>query len=82
MKVERVEEPVFANLRGAALLAMVGTGMIDREEARRAVRVESTFVPDPSHAAVYAASYRVFSKIYSRQKPLYADLEAAREMGT
>ncbi len=82
MKVERVEEPVFANLRGAALLAMVGTGMIDREEARRAVRVESTFVPDPSHAAVYAASYRVFRKIYSRQKPLYADLEAAREMGT
>ena len=81
LRVERVEEPVFANLRGAALMAMVGTGMIGREEARGAVRVEATFVPDPSRAAVYGANYRVFSKIYSRQKPLFAGLEAAREAG-
>ena len=79
LPLERVEEPIFANLRGAALVAMVGTGMIGVEDARRAVTVDRTFVPDASLSAVYAANYRVFSKIYARQKPLFADLETARK---
>ena len=79
LTVERVEEPVFANLRGAALVAMVGTGMIGAEEARRAIRIDKTFVPDASLSAVYTANYRVFSKIYARQKPLFAELDLARK---
>ena len=79
LTVERVEEPIFANLRGAALVAMVGTGMIGAEVARRAVEVGKTFVPNASLSRVYTANYRVFSKIYSRQKPLFAALESARK---
>jgi xylulokinase len=76
--IERVAEPLHANLKGAALLAGLALGRISRDELRSLVRTDGTFKPDPANRAVYDRLFAELPKLYKAQKPMFARLNRRR----
>jgi xylulokinase len=72
--IERVADPMHANLSGAALFAALGLGAITREEVRDLVRVDRVFEPDPSTRAAYERLYAEFPGLYKAQRKMFARL--------
>jgi xylulokinase len=75
--VERVTEPVDANLRGAALLAGLSLGAVRPDEVRDLVAVDAVFRPEPAHRATYERLYREFPKLYAKQKGMFHRLNGS-----
>lgn len=73
-RVERVSDPMFANLRGAALFAGISLGKLSLDEVPALVKVDRPFEPDPSARAVYEPMYREFKHLYDRLHSVYARL--------
>src|SRR5688572_21040481 len=76
--IERVAEPYFANLKGAAIFAGLALGDVRPEEVRELVGVDATFRPDPGTRAVYDRLYDEFPKLYKAQKAMFARLNKPR----
>jgi xylulokinase len=73
-RIERVAEPMYANLRGAALFAAMSLGKRDLAGAAATVHVDSTFDPDPRARAVYEPIYGEYRRLYHRLHGMYARL--------
>ena len=68
-KIETVEMTKDVGAVGAALLVAVGKGRIrSLEEAKKMVKVERIYEPDPSNKAVYDKNYMVFKNLYGSNK--------------
>jgi len=80
--VERVAQPVHANLRGAALFAGLALGEVELHEVRELVAVDAVFRPDPARRAVYERLYAEFPKLYRAQRPMFARLNGTRRRDT
>ena len=76
--IERVAEPLHANLKGAAMLAGLALGAITRDEVRDLVQIDGTYVPDPANRAVYDRLYAELPKLYRSQKPMFTRLNRRR----
>ncbi len=63
--VERVADPMFAQLRGAAMLALIGMGETTLDEAATLVPVSDRFVPEPGSRDVYDPLFAEFTGIFS-----------------
>jgi xylulokinase len=72
--IERVVEPMYANLRGAALFAALALGDVRREQVRDLVDVDRTFEPDPQNRAVYDRLFAEFPGLYKAQRKMFARL--------
>jgi xylulokinase len=72
--IERVADPVNANLRGAALFAALGLGAITRDEVRDLVGVDRVFEPDPATRDAYDRLYAEFPGLYKAQRKMFARL--------
>ena len=77
-RIERVADPMFANLRGAALFAAISMGRISLDDVRGLVRVTDTYDPDPAARAVYEPMYREFKQLYGQLHGIYARLNRGR----
>ncbi len=75
-RIERVAEPMYANLRGAALFASMSLGNIDLAGAAARVEVDGTFEPGPQARKIYAPMYAEYRRLYHRLHGLYARLNA------
>ena len=73
-RIERVAEPTYANLRGAAIFAAISLGRLSLEDVRGLVRVTDGFDPDPKARAVYEPMYAEFKGFYGRLHSSYARL--------
>jgi xylulokinase len=73
-RIERVAEPTYANLRGAALFAAISLGRMSLDDVRGLVRVTESFEPKPKAQAVYAPMYAEFKGFYGRLHSSYARL--------
>jgi xylulokinase len=73
-RIERVAEPLHTNLRGAALLAALALGAVDRDEVRGLVPVDRAFAPDPSAGEAYRRLYAEFPGLYKAQRKMFARL--------
>jgi xylulokinase len=73
-RLERVAEPAYANLRGAALFAAISFGRMALDDVRELVRVTDTFEPQPEARAIYEPMYAEFKQFYSRLHASYARL--------
>jgi xylulokinase len=62
--VERVADPMFAQLRGAAMLAMIGMGETTLDEAAALVPVSDRFIPEPGSGDVYDPLFAQFTGIF------------------
>jgi len=77
-RIERVAEPLHANLRGAAIFAGMARGEVERSEVRSLVKVDQVFRPKPANRAVYDRLFAEFPKLYKAQKGMFHRLNAAR----
>jgi xylulokinase len=76
--MERVAQPLHANLRGAAMFAALALGEVDLEEINGLVPVDARFEPNAAHAATYDRLFDEFPKLYRAQKPMFARLNRPR----
>jgi xylulokinase len=72
--IERVSDPLHTNLRGAALLAGMALGHVQREEVRALVPVQQVFTPAPENRAVYDRLYAEFPGLYKHERAMFARL--------
>jgi xylulokinase len=73
-RLERVAEPTYGNLRGAALFAAISLERMSLDDVRGLVRVTDTFEPDTAARTVYEPMYAEFKQFYSRLHASYARL--------
>ncbi len=73
-EIRQVAQPVLANVRGAAFIAMVALGLIGVEEIKAMVEVRRTFVPDPAPGPEYDALFAEFVSLYKQTKGIYRRL--------
>jgi xylulokinase len=66
--VERVHDPAYAVMRGAALLAGTTLGAVRREDVRGLARVDATFTPDARHRDVYDRMHRELVRLHKAQR--------------
>jgi len=62
--VERVADPMYAQLRGAAMLALVGMGEASVDEAAARVPVSDRFLPGPGSSDVYDPLFDEFTGLF------------------
>ncbi len=74
--IDRVQEPLHAGIRGAAVFAGVALGEVKVDEVRSLVTVDRRFEPTPAHRSVYDRLYEEFPKLYKAQKGMFARLNA------
>ena len=73
-RIERVAEPMYSNVRGAALFAGISLGKLRLENVPGLVRVTDTYEPDPAARAVYEPMYAEFRRLYGQLHGVYARL--------
>jgi xylulokinase len=69
--IRQVDEPVYANARGAAWIAAAGLKQISFTDIRRLVKVKKAYSPEPVNQAVYLQRYEQFLDVYKAIKPVY-----------
>jgi len=72
--VERIADPVYVNVRGAAILAGLALGDVSADDVGDLAKVATTFRPNPSWRAVYDRLYAEFPGLYKSQKAMFARL--------
>jgi xylulokinase len=72
--IERVADPLNAQLRGAALLAGMALGHVDRRQVRDLVQVAGTFTPDPANRQVYDRLSSELPGLYKAQRKMFRRL--------
>ncbi len=75
-RIERVADPMYANLRGAAFFAAMSLGKLELADVTSRVRVTATFEPDGDARKVYEPMYREYRRLYQRLHGVYARLNA------
>ncbi len=73
-RIERVADPTYANLRGAALFAGLSLGRLTLDDVRERVEVSDVFEPGPAAVRIYAPMYREFKGLYGRLHAMYSRL--------
>ena len=72
--IERVADPVYVNLRGAALFAGLALGVVKRDDLAGLVPTDRVFEPDPRNRAVYDGLYAEFARLYKSERRMFARL--------
>ena len=70
-RIEQVDDPWNAQLRGVALWTLVCMGRMSLAEAASRVPVAAAFDPDPTDREVYARHMREYRKLYRTVKGFY-----------
>jgi xylulokinase len=73
-RIERVAEPMHANVRGAALFAGISLGRLTMDDVPASVQVSDTYEPDSAARAVYEPMYAEFKRLYGQLHGVYARL--------
>ena len=76
VRIEQVDDPLNAQLRGVALWARVCLGELTLHQAAALVPVAQQFTPDPRDVRTYDQNYREYRRLYGTVKGLYHRLNA------
>lgn len=77
-RIERMAQPLHAQLRGMGIAAGLALGAVQRAEVRDLVEVDGVFTPDPEARATYARLFAEFPKLYSAQKGMFERLNSSK----
>ena len=69
--VERIADPLHAQLRGAALWSRVSLGELSLAAAAELVDLDQTFRPDPAATAIYREHYREYRSLAKSLRGFY-----------
>jgi len=78
-KIITTSQPLNAGALGAAMCAMVGSGVFkDFEQVKTLIKEVETFVPNTAHAPVYAQLFGAYQQLYHSLKNTYLDMNRER----
>jgi len=72
--IRQVEHPIWANARGAALIAAVALGFISFDDIPGLVKYANTFQPDPGNRRLFDEIFAEFLNIYKNNRAMYRRL--------
>lgn len=73
-KIAQVAEPVAANSRGAALLALLAIGAISQNEIKGLVEVKKIFSPNEKNTEIYNRKFETLKTVYKKNKAIFKKL--------
>jgi len=71
VEIKQVQDPIYANARGAAWIAAVGLGEIKFEDISELVQIKRSYQPKPQNRALYDERFEIFKQIYQQMKGIY-----------
>ena len=74
--IKQMKEPLTANSRGAALLALVSLGLMKIEDIANSVEVNKTFMPNNTNRKLYDDRFKIYTEIYEKNKGIFARLNS------
>ena len=77
-RVERVDDPEIAQLRGVALYALLSLGEVRLSEVAGRATATDVFEPGPASASVYEPMHQEFTRLYGRLKGVHHRLNRRR----
>jgi xylulokinase len=80
-QIRRVDQPLHANTRGAALLAAIALKRATLDDVARAVAITDVFEPDPATRRISDRLYREFRALHKQNRKIYARLNARGRTG-
>jgi xylulokinase len=66
----QIQDPIQANVRGAAFLTAVALGYLTFDQVADLVPVANRYTPNPEHRAIYDQLFAEFTNLYRRDKKL------------
>jgi len=69
--IKQVEEPVYANARGAAWIGAVGLGEIGYSDIPGLVKIKQEYFPNENNRTIYDQRYQQFRLIYTHMKDVF-----------
>jgi xylulokinase len=72
--VRQMKEPLMANSRGTAMLALLALNRMNIDEVANAVEIKKEYLPNPQHRNLYDERFAVFLEIYKNNKRIFARL--------
>ena len=69
--VKQMKQPLNANSRGAAFLALISLGLLKIEEVSAIAEVNQVFTPNPANRKLYDELFSRYVEIYETHKPLF-----------
>jgi xylulokinase len=74
-KIEAIENEINAGTIGASIVCAVGLGIIQNfSEAKRLIGIRKSYRPRPQYADMYNRNFKVFTRLYERNKTLFKEL--------
>ncbi len=73
-EIRQVSEPIHANARGAAFIALVGLGEISFDDIPDLVKYEKTFSPIVKNIPIYNELFKAFIRLYKANRSIYQSL--------
>lgn len=72
--IRQVKDPIQANLRGAAFLALVALGHLTFDEVSSRVQIANTYQPNAANRKIYDELFGEFVNLYKANKKIYQRL--------
>jgi xylulokinase len=69
--IDRVADPLSANVRGAAFVAAVGLGKLKVEDIASRVPIEKRYMPNRNHRLIYDELFKAFLEIQKHSVAMY-----------
>lgn len=74
--IRQLDEPIQANVRGAAFIGAVGLGALDYEAVENLVNIRETYQPRTDTTDTYNLVFREFRELYRKNHAIHARLNA------
>jgi xylulokinase len=71
VEIKQVQDPIYANARGAAWMAAVGLGEIRFDDIPELVQFKCIYQPQSQNRMLYDEKFDVFKQIYQQMKTIY-----------
>ena len=72
--IDRVDDPLSANVRGAAFVAAVGLGKLEVEDIPSRVPIQKRYHPGQDNRAIYDELFKAFLEIQKNNTAMYSRL--------
>jgi xylulokinase len=74
IEIKQVQEPVYANARGAAWIGAVGLGEITFQDIPQMIQFKRSYPPNPQNTTLYQERFQIFTQVYRQMKDVYRRL--------
>jgi xylulokinase len=74
VEIRQVQNPIYANARGAAWIAAVGLGEIKFDDISELVQFKQIYQPQSQNRALYDEKFEIFQQIYKQMRGIYRRL--------